>query len=179
VIDPRLAAQVPEDASAVVGLNLTVLRASPLYARLPHPFGDAPYVLIAVRGQELLTITPDGHASASRHAPSPLLALAEPLAAKNPVWAVIRGGTALPLEGNLANLNNLLRDVETVTLVAQPGDRLAVDLVASCATPDAARIFEGHFRAVLVLTRTASLVQVQREDRMVRASLSVSPELLR
>ena len=95
VIDPRLAAQVPEDASAVVGLNLTVLRASPLYARLPHPFGDAPYVLIAVRGQELLTITPDGHASASRHAPSPLLALAEPLAAKNPVWAVIRGGTAL------------------------------------------------------------------------------------
>jgi hypothetical protein len=214
-IDPAMAACVPTDAATLAGLSLDALRRSPLLPGIPpehraflESFRDARSVLVSSRGSDFLVIargslpgwtaaapglslngSPDLVRSATvRHAPSPLLDVAEPLAGRNPLWAVVRGGTMLPLQGNLANLNNLLRDVDYVTLVAQLDDRVALDLAASCPTPDAARHFEGSLRAVVGLSAAgmrqpdlAGLlrsVQVKREDRTVRASMAASPDAL-
>jgi hypothetical protein len=176
-IDPRLAAQVPGDASALAGINLDAMRASPLHEKLARAFPNVPYILIARRGNDVLTILSAGRQQ-SRRGSSPLLADAAPLAAANPVWVVIRGGGPLPLEGNLANLNNLLRDTEVVTLGARLGDPIAADLTATCPTPEAASRFEGSFRALLLLTKAAASVQVRRDGRIVRASLTAPPDLL-
>jgi hypothetical protein len=176
-IDPRLAAQVPEDASALAGLNLDALRASPLHTKLAQAFPNVPYILIARRGNDVITILGAG-ADKPRHTPAPLLTDAAPLAARNPIWVVIRGGSPLPLEGNLANLNNLLRETELVTLGARPGDPIGVDLTAACPTADAAGRFEGSLRALLLLTKLASSVQVRRDGLTVRASLTAPPDLL-
>src|SRR5262249_795237 len=107
-IDPQLAACVPEDSSALIGLDLDALRASPIGPKIPPSFAGTRYLLIASRGQTVLPISTC--AGPQRHAPSPLLSAAEPLAARAPVWAVIRGGATLPLAGNLANLNTLFQD---------------------------------------------------------------------
>src|ERR1039457_190715 len=72
-------------------------------------------------------------------------------AAARPVWIAVRGGVALPLEGNLANVNNLLRGVEYVTLALDPGDPADLQLVARCPTPEAALHFEQSFGALISL----------------------------
>ena len=139
---------------------------------------NAQSVLVSSKGSELLLIargklagwttigsglslngSPDLVRGATvRHVPSPIPGIAEP-AARNPVWAVVRGGTTLPLQGNLANLNNLLRHVEYLTLTAQVDDRLAIQLEASCPTTDAATRFEGNLRAVLGLAAASLATQ--------------------
>ena len=214
-IDPAMAGCVPADAATLAGLNLETLRRSPLLPAVPQDyrafletFHDARSVLVSSRGSDFLFITrgslpgwtaaPAGlslngspdlvHAATVRHAPSPLLDIAEPLAARNPVWAVVRGGTTLPLQGNLANLNNLLHNADYVTLAAQLDDRVALELAASCPSPDAASHFEGSLRAVLGLSAAAlrqpdlagllRSIQVKRDDRTVRASLAASPDAL-
>jgi hypothetical protein len=175
-IDPKLAAQVPPDSNALLGLDLAALRSSPLAGKLPAAFAGAPYALIAIRGQEVLPVS--SASAAVRYPPGDLLARAEPLARANPIWAVIRGGTDLPLSGNLANLNTLLQDAASVTLSARLEDRLTVDLQAWCPTVAAASRFEGSLRAILLLARTASVTQLQRDGATVRATLSAPPDLL-
>jgi hypothetical protein len=145
-------------------------------------FGDARYVLAWVRGEvgsAVLaadgTVSGPGNLTSSR---SPLLAEAEPLAAQYPAWAVIRGGTRLPLQGNLANLNNLLVDPELVTAGVRSGDGYAVEMTARCPTEDRARHFEGSLRAVLLLIQAGRAAQVQREGTTVRASMRVPVEML-
>src|ERR1039457_5336168 len=147
-IDPALSARVPAATVALAGIDLDRLRASPLYARLPPvdlaflgPFDHAHGVLIAATGVELLTIArgvvpgatqlaPDlalwgapALIAAATAAPPPAgtLGAAESVAAR-PIWVAVRGGVTLPLEGNLANVNNLLRGAEYVTLALDPGD---------------------------------------------------------
>ena len=215
-IDPALADLVPADATAVAGLDLEALRASPLYGRLPavqreflETFHEARYALAALRGDQILIVgrgtIPGGTAAGSgvsvsgapdmirdataRHTRSPLVGIAEPLAVRNPVWAVVRGGMALPLTGNLANANNLLRGVDRVTLAAQLADRVSLELTAACPSAELAARFEGSLRALVSLAEAASArqpeiaamlraVQVQREDRSVHAALAVPPEAL-
>ena len=176
VIDPRLARYVPEDASALAGFRPEALKG------LAGGFAGDRYVLIAIRGSEMVTMTigadgaVHGQPAMAGRGHSPLLGEAEKLAAHNPGWAVIRGGTALPLEGNLANLNRLLRDAELLTIAAQFGDRIAIDLAATCSTEETAANFEGSLRAILALTRVAASAQVQRDGRRVNASLTASTE---
>ena len=100
------------------------------------------------------------------------------MAAQYPAWAVIRGGTRLPLQGNLANLNNLLVDPELVTAGIRGGDGYAVELTARCPTEDRARHFEGSLRAVLLLIQAGQAAQVRREGTTVRASMTVPAEVL-
>src|ERR1019366_8819342 len=171
-IDPALSARVPTATVALAGVDLDRLRTSPLLPKLPpvalaflEPYGHARYVLI-VAGAELLTIArgvvpgatqlaPDLAlsgapdlitAATAAHPAAGILAQAESVAAASPVWIAVRGGVALPLEGNLANVNNLLRDTEYVTLAVQPGDPTQLALVARCPSPEAALRFEQSFR---------------------------------
>jgi hypothetical protein len=208
-IDPALSARVPVATVALAGIDLDRLRASPLYARLPPaalaflaPFARAHRVLIASTGVELLTIArgvvPDATQIApdlalsgapslvadatAAHPPAGILASAESVAAVRPVWIAVRGGVALPLEGNLANVNNLLRGVEYVTLALDPGDPADLQLVARCPTPEAALHFERSFRALVSLAAAHASVlesiRIVREDRVVRVSLSAPLDAL-
>jgi len=210
-IDAAMADCVPADAATLAGINLVTVRASPLYARIPangraflEAFGPSPYLLHAYRNGEHLmvargtltgwTAAPHGIAlngspdlvrdALARHARSPLVAIAEPLAARAPLWAVLRGGTTLPLAGNLANANNLLRGVEQVTLAAQIGERVSLELAAVCPSADAAARYEGSLRALVSLAEAANkneavrAVRIERTDRSVRAMLSVAPEAI-
>ena len=172
-IDAALSARVPAATVALAGVDLDRLRASPLYAKLPAgalgflaPFGHARYVLIASTGVELLTIARGAVPGARQVAPDValsgapgLMAAAESAAAGRPIWMAVRGGILLPLEGNLANVNNLLRGTEYVTLAVQPGDPVELELVARCPTPDAALRFEQSFRAMVSLARAIGLVR--------------------
>jgi hypothetical protein len=209
-IDPALSARVPTATVALAGIDLDRLRTSPLYSKLPpvalaflEPFGYAHHVLIASTGAELLTIArgvvpgatqlapdlalsgaPELIASAtSLHSPAAILGPAGSVAAAAPIWIAVRGGVALPLEGNLANVNNLLRGTEYVTLAAQPVDPAVLELVAQCPTNDAALRFEQSFRAMVSLAIatsarqpvTAALLQsirIDRAERVVHISLS-------
>ncbi|MCX6632716.1 MAG: hypothetical protein NTW28_34370 [Candidatus Solibacter sp.] len=215
-IDPALSACVPTATVALAGIDLDRLRASPLHARLPPgaqaflaPFGHSHYVLIASAGVELLTIArgvvpgatqfaPElslsgaGNliaAATAAHPPAGILAAAEGVAAASPIWIAVRGGSALPLEGNLANVNNLLRGAEYVTLAGQPGEPTELELVARCATAEAALRFEQSFRAMVSLAAAGNArqpaaanllgsIRIRREDRVVQVSLSAPVDAL-
>jgi hypothetical protein len=214
-IDPALSARVPVATVALAGIDLDRVRASPLYARLPPvdlaflgPFDHAHRVLIAATGVELLTIArgvvpgatqlaPDLAlwgapaliaAAIAAHPPAGILGAAESVAAR-PIWVAVRGGVTLPLEGNLANVNNLLRGAEYVTLALDPGDPADLQLVARCPTPEAALHFEQSLRALVSLAiatnarqpATAAMLQsirIVREERAVRVSLSAALDAL-
>ena len=216
-IDPALSARVPTATVALAGVDLDRLRTSPLLPKLPpvalaflEPYGHARYVLIGLAGAELLTIArgvvpgatqlapdlalsgaPDLIAAATvAHPAAGILAQAESVAAASPVWIAVRGGVGLPLEGNLANVNNLLRDTEYVTLAVQPGDPTQLELVARCPSTEAALRFEQSFRALVSLTiganarqpTTAGVLQsirIGREERVVHVSLSAPVDALR
>lgn len=171
-----LAGCVPADASALAGLDLAMLRQSPLAAKLGNTFGDAPYVLVAARPRELVTIT--SCTAKSGQPLSPLIAEARPLAERNTLWAVIRGGVPLPLEGNLANVNTLLSDARVARLSARVDDGVAIELTAECPTDRAAAHFENSLRAVLLLAKAVSAVQLRREGSTVRASFSAPADVL-
>ena len=215
-IDPALSARVPAATVALAGADLDRLRTSPLYAKLPpvalaflQPFAHAHQVLLASTGVELLAIArgvvpgatqiaPDLAlsgapnliaAATAAHPPASILAPAESVARNSPLWLAVRGGIALPLEGNLANVNNLLRDTQYITLAVQPGDPAELDLVAQCPTPAAALHFEQSFRAVVSLAAATSArepalagmlqsIRIRREERVVRASLSAPLDAL-
>jgi hypothetical protein len=215
-IDPALSARVPAATVALAGVDLDRLRTSPLYAKLPPgalaflaPFGHAHRVLIASTGVELLTIARGTVAGATQiapdvalsgapgliasataaHPPAGILGVAESVAAARPIWIAVRGGVALPLEGNLANVNNLLRDAEFVTFAVQSGDPAELELAARCPTPDAALRFEQSFRALVSLgiattsrqPATAGVlasIRIARQDRVVHVSLSAPLDAL-
>jgi hypothetical protein len=172
-----LAAQVPQDASAIVGFRPAAL------GSVARSFGDARYVLAWVRGTEVSTavLAADGSVAGATHtleSASPLMPDSQALAARYPAWAVIRGGTRLPLHGNLANLNNLIADAETLTAGVQTADDYAVELTAQCPSDERAQHFEGSLRAVLLLIKAGPAAQVQRDGRKVQASMKVPAEAI-
>ena len=209
-IDPALSERVPAATVTLAGVDLDRFRVSPLYARLPPaalaflaPFAHAHRVLIASTGVELLTIArgvvpgatqiaPDVAlsgapslvaAAIAAHPPAGILGPAESVAAAaRPVWIAVRGGVALPLEGNLANVNNLLRVAEYITFALDPGDPADLQLVARCPTPEAALHFEQSLRALVSLASvhasTLQSIRIVREDRVVRVRLSAPLDAL-
>ena len=181
----------------------------PRRKRFSSRFVDAHHVLIASTGAELLTIArgvvpgatqlaPDLAlygapnliaAATAAHAPASILAPAESVAAAHPIWIAVRGGIALPLEGNWSNVNNLLRDTEYVTLALRAGDPAELELSAQCPTPNAALRFEQSFRAIVSLAAATSArqpstagvlqsIRIRREDRAVHVSLSAPLDAL-
>jgi len=215
-IDPVLSARVPAVTVALAGIDLDRLRTSPLFAKLPpaaqaflDPFRNAHHVLLACSGAELLTIargavpgatqlSPDLAlygapnliaAATAAHPPANILAPAESVAAASPIWIAVRGGIALPLEGNWSNVNNLLRDTEYVTLALSTGDPTQFELSARCSTPETALRFEQSFRAIVSLAAATSARQpsmagvleslrIRRDDRAVHVSLSAPLDAL-
>ncbi len=118
-----------------------------------------------------------------------LLDRAAAVAASDPVWAVARGGIALPVSGDAANLNALLRLVEYAAAGIRLESELRFEAVAQGRDEPSARRFEENLRAMFTLaaaaqSRNAPLAaalrsaQVRREGMTVRVSLSIQPEQL-
>lgn len=183
---------------------------------LLDPLRDADSLMIASDGKNLLTIargrfaqppaggvllakdlviggTPDFVAAAtaqykSGRSGSPgLIDYAASIAPGTQIWILAPGGVALPLTGNAANLNRLLRDSEyaSVTVKLDSGVELAFGAIGR--TAEAARQVEDTLRAAITLAiagesrqpEMASLlrsIQLSREDRKVSARLAANAE---
>src|SRR5579863_710033 len=213
-IDPAMASCVPSSTTVVAGVDLARLRASPLYAKLPpgvvallDPLRDAHTLLLAFDGQSLVTVargpfreTPAGATAvakdlivagasscAAKPAPSNLLSYAATIAPAAPIWIAARGGVILPLTGNGANLNRLLRDCENAGLTLKLGPPAELAFTAIGRTPDAATKVENTLRATITLTAAGEsrhpdvvallhAIQLSTSDRTVRATLTASPD---
>jgi hypothetical protein len=113
-----------------------------------------------------------------------LVARAEQIASGNHIWIAATGSAPLPLTGNAANLNRLLRDTEYTTIAARVQSAVSLESASLARTADAARELEETLRATITLSaaaesrrpRFAALlrsIQVRRDDRTVRISLTV------
>jgi hypothetical protein len=203
---------VPAIRSSALGGKL------PQVEPLLEPYREAAQLLLAFDGRNVLTIArgpfraapaggalaghglaisgPDAAVRAAmarlRSGPGAapgLVANARSVAAGKPIWMVVRGGVGLPLTGNAANLNRLLRDSEFAAVTASLGPRIRVEAVAVGRTPEAARAFEETLRAFLALMAMAEkrgsdvavllgAVEIRRQARTVNASVSATPETL-
>jgi hypothetical protein len=216
---PSIASAVPEGTTAIAAIDLAVLRASPLYAKLPsvvtafsEPLRDASTMMLAWDGKDLLLLASGSFAQppagytliapgiAAAGSPNRIQSAREQLhtgrsgasafpAVTGTIWGAVRGDGHLPLAGNLANANNLLRDASSTTLSAQLREAIDLTLNAQCPTPENARRFEESLRAIVTLATAASVrqpetaaflgsIRIHREDRIVHASVSATPEAL-
>jgi hypothetical protein len=102
---------------------------------------------------------------------------------------VALGGVALPLTGNGANLNRLLRDSEFGALTASLGPRIQIEGTVIGRTAEAARGVEETLRAVLAMMAMAekrgsesaallNAVEIHRDDRTVHAAVWATSDSL-
>lgn len=158
----------------VAGLDVDALRATPLFAKLPDSFREASYVLAAFDPPNLVTaarvrgrIAVTG--PASNGAPPDLIRHAIPGV---PIWIVARGNTALPLTGNLANLNRLLEQTDYTRVTARVAERVEFEAAAVCRSEDAATHLEQNIRAIASLARLT--VGVRRDGATVHVTGSAA-----
>ncbi len=179
---------------------------------LLEPLRDATDLLVAYNGSDLLVIArgrfqsaPPGavlvgstlalagspaaiRAATLQHATgrtgaSALIAKAESAAGK-PVWLVVEGRAPLPLNGNLANLNRLLKLVDYATLTADFDSRVDVRANGFCRNADDGRQLEEALRALVSLaaagTRDVDVAallqsaQVTRDGSTVQLAVSAA-----
>lgn len=223
LVDPVLSNCIPSDSLALAGVNLDLVRASPLYGRLGpgaaaflEPLREAGYALIAYNGKEVLAVAK----GAFRTAPPGAVLLAKDLAIYGSpdavraaaaqrktgasgarwlldrgadaqrfgqIWAVARGGGALSLPGNAANLSRLLSMTEYATFAVKLNGSIEFRGDGVVRDAASAQRIEENLRglvslAVLAAARNAALaaplraLQVSREDATVHVTLSAAPE---
>jgi hypothetical protein len=106
---------------------------------------------LAISGGELAV-----RAAAARHnshteQPSRLVAYANRTVAAAPLWVAVQGGEALPLTGNIVNLNRLLRLLNYAAVSLTLDSPAQLKLNATAPTPEQAQQCEETLRAVFTL----------------------------
>lgn len=181
-----------------------------------EPFQQASYVVLAYSGNDLLIVARGTFAAAPLGGVlvTPRLALAGPpnliraatqqrargktgapalvartaaIAAK-PIWIATRGGMALPLSGNLENINRLLRFTDFVTVTADLKSPLELEAIGSSPTTEAAGQLEEKLRAILTLAKATThdrdlapslaSAQLRRDGSVVRLQVAASASAL-
>jgi hypothetical protein len=175
LVDPELAAYMPAGSTALAGIDLDRLRTTPLFAKIPEPFRDGSYTLVGYNGKDLVTASRVGQqvrvsGAGVKGIPPELLRHATDA----PVWMVARGSAALPLTGNLANLNRLLRQTEYTTVAARVGESVDVEIAGVCRSPELAQHLEENVRAIVSLMKLP--LAVRRDGVTVKATGSVTVE---
>ncbi len=105
------------------------------------------------------------------------------------IWIAVRGGTALPLSGNLANLNRLLQDADYAGVALDLGEAATLRFGARGRTAESATRLEERLRGFLSLVEEAEVrrpdiarllgaARIQRAGRDVTATLTASPDVL-
>ena len=126
------------------------------------------------------------HSTGTTGAPE-LVEPAKLAAVAKPIWIVVRGGAMLPIGGNAANLNRLLRATTDTIIAVGLRDSVDLELTARCITPGDGRDFEQSLRAILTLTAAANArqpgvaallgaIQIRRDDRTVHVTLTARPD---
>ena len=111
------------------------------------------------------------------------------IGARSAIWLAVRGGTALPVSGNLVNLNLLLQDADFAGAALDLGNDTTLRLCARGRTEEAAAQLEERLRGFLSLAQEAEVrrpelarllgaARIQRSGRDVTATLSASPDVL-
>ncbi len=111
------------------------------------------------------------------------------IGARSAIWLAVRGGAALPLSGNLANLNLLLQDADFAGAALDLGQAASLRLAARGRTAESAERLEERLRGFLSLAGEAEIrrpelarllgtVRTQRSGRDVTATLSASPDVV-
>jgi hypothetical protein len=212
-IEPDAAACLTANTVWMAGLDLDRLSSTPLGPKLAMVPAHPSYLITASDGRDLVLLShgnfeaaPAGsilinphlaisgpaepvraavaqHKTGATGAPD-LLAHAGAIAKGAPIWAVARGGLTLPLTGNAANLNRLLRLVDYATVSAKLGARLDVDLTGVCRNADDGLRLEETLRAILSMAGAANrnlepvlrAAEIRRDGVTVHATLSTDPD---
>jgi hypothetical protein len=94
------------------------------------------------------------------------------------VWLTVRGGTALPLSGNLANLNHLLEDATIAGAALDLGEETYLRVDAEGRTADSADRLEQRLRALVSMAKEAEIHGPEIEQLLDGASMARSgPEV--
>ncbi len=118
---------------------------------------------------------------------SGLLAQAAALAPDHAIWIAADGDADLPFNGNLANLNRVLRYSRYATVAVRVTDRLEIEADAVCAGPGQARELEEKLRAFVSLLAAAGArspdlaaiwanLHIDARESTVRVTVTLSPE---
>ncbi len=188
-MDPELAAAVTPDAVLLAGMQADELRGTPVHrliAALMPSAAEARQLVASYNGKALYVAAKGprgvqvlGGTLRAGPAPADLMARATPLAAAQ-IWAVVRGGVTLPLAGNAANVNRLLRLVEYATLDGNLRSGLHARLHGYCRSAEEAAALEQTVRAVLTLARVAGVesvtATVERQESTVTVHLTAPAE---
>lgn len=208
-IDAEVAACVTAKTVLLAGLDLERLAATPFGPVAGVFAGHPSYAWVVSDGKNLVVISrgnfrevPQGsrlikpnfaisgppepveaalaqHKTGTTGAPD-LISHAGAIAKGMPIWAVARGGTTLPLTGNAANLNRLLRLVDYATLTAKLDARLDIELAGECRSAEVGQRFEETMRAILSLAGAANprldsvlhSAEIRRDGPVVHVTLS-------
>ncbi|HEY1217383.1 MAG: hypothetical protein ABSE42_23280 [Bryobacteraceae bacterium] len=128
------------------------------------------------------------HRAGSAGAPG-LIDYGSEIGARSAIWLAVRGGAALPVGGNLANLNHLLQDVDFAGAALDLGETATLRLGARGRTAESAERLEERLRGFLSLAGEAEIhrpelgsllgaAQIQRSSRDVTATLSAPPDVV-
>jgi hypothetical protein len=171
-----LAAHLPANSAAVAGLDVDRLRNTPLFPKLPDAFRDASYVLAAYDPPNLVTASRVKDrivATNEKTGPPPELIR---YAGTEPLWIVVRGDTALPLTGNLANINRLLQQTLYTRIIARIESRIEFVAEGVCANDAAAEHLEQNIRAIATLAKLP--LEIHREAATVRVTGSAAIDII-
>jgi hypothetical protein len=128
------------------------------------------------------------HRAGSTGAPG-LIDYGSEIGAGSAVWLAVRGGTPLPVSGNLANLNVLLQDADFAGASLDLGEAATLQLDARGRTAESAGRLEERLRGFLSLAQEAEIhrpeiahllsdARIGRSGRNVTATLSAPPDAL-
>ena len=176
-IDPALARLVPGDTLALIGVKLDALRATPLYGKWVAPrmnsfAKDASELLVVSNGKNTVVFA-KGKSSVFQlgsDVPPPRskdglpASLREKMRAIPPqsqMWAAGLGSLALvddaiPIEGNLANLRNVLSNIESWSAGADLRSGLKMEVRGLYRTEADAKLIHDALRGLLGLGRLST-----------------------
>jgi hypothetical protein len=211
---PPLSSCIPPQTVWLAGIDLDRVRNTSLGPLLPDNLREASYLMLASRGRSPLFIARGNFAATPAGAEllDPHLALSGPpdlvqaaiaqyksgvsgspdLVTRAapvegaPIWGVIRGGIALPLSGNLENVNRLLHLLDYATLAIQIDSAAAITLEGHSRDAPAAQHVEETIRALVTLAGASNArlekalqsTQIARNDKSVTITLTASPETI-
>ncbi|GEM_PF-982923 len=177
------------EASAVViaynGKDLLWAATGPFRAAPPGATLLAPE--LAVAGPPLAVRAAAAQHSTGKSGSPALVAVAGAVAAQ-PIWAVVAGGTHLPLPGNAANLNRLLALTQYATFSLDAGRELTLRSTGICGSAAEAQHLEETIRGILTLagasTRdpalapVASGIRIRRDGQILHLELAAAPGVI-
>jgi hypothetical protein len=128
------------------------------------------------------------HRAGTTGAPG-LIEFGSGIGARSAIWLALRGGRALPLAGNLGNLNVLLQDADFAGAALDLGEQATLRFGARGRSAESAAQLEERLRGFLSLGQEAEIhrpeiarliaaTRIVRTGREVTATLSASPDAI-